>query len=207
MSAEKKTNRMYTSPYHDPFIAGKYYHIYNRAHGYERLFHSHDNYAFFLRRYLHFISPYTETYCYCLMPNHYHFLIKVKSIHSLEEKDFLQTERPHTNEDIQKNLNENFRRFQISYSKALNKQLGRKGGLFMHNYCRKEINDQNYMNQLVVYIHHNPVNAGLCNDPANWKYSSFGEILENNSGIIQPKTTIDLFSGYDNFLDMHLLKK
>lgn len=77
----------------------------------------------------------------------------------------------------------------------------------MHNYCRKEINDPSYMNQLVVYIHNNPVNAGLCNDPANWKYSSYNEILENDSNIIKPKTTMELFSGYDNFLDMHLLKK
>jgi REP element-mobilizing transposase RayT len=141
------------------------------------------------------------------MPNHYHFLIQVRTLESLNEKDFIQDELPRTNEEIQKRLNENFRRFQISYSKALNKQLGRKGGLFMHNYCRKEINDPSYMNQLVVYIHNNPVNAGLCNDPANWKYSSYNEILENDSNIIKPKTTMELFSGFENFLDMHLLKK
>lgn len=58
---------------------GNYYHIYNRANGSERLFLSDDNYRFFLKKYLQHIEPIVNTYCYCLMPNHFHLLVKVKS--------------------------------------------------------------------------------------------------------------------------------
>jgi hypothetical protein len=40
------------------------------------------------------------------MPNHYHFLIQVRTLESLNEKDFIQDELPRTNEEIQKRLNE-----------------------------------------------------------------------------------------------------
>ncbi len=56
---------------------GNYYHIYNRANGFENLFRRKDNYYHLLRKYQEHISSIAETYCYCLMPNHIHFFIKV----------------------------------------------------------------------------------------------------------------------------------
>ena len=58
---------------------GCLYHIYNHAVGTEKLFLSEDNYHYFLRRYVHFISPVADTYAYCLMSNHIHFLVEVKN--------------------------------------------------------------------------------------------------------------------------------
>ncbi|HRP60464.1 MAG TPA: transposase, partial [Vicingus sp.] len=52
-----------------------YYHIYNRANGSEKIFLNEENYLFFLQKYIEYIHPIAETYCYCLMPNHFHFLI------------------------------------------------------------------------------------------------------------------------------------
>jgi len=60
-----------------------FYHIYNRANGNEKLFLSDENYLFFLRKFAEYISPICNTYCYCLMPNHFHFLMEIKS-----EKEF-----------------------------------------------------------------------------------------------------------------------
>lgn len=58
--------------------AGKFYHVYNRTNNKELLFKEHENYFFFLRKYKQYLSSYIDTYAYCLMPNHFHFLIKVK---------------------------------------------------------------------------------------------------------------------------------
>ncbi|MEQ8910285.1 MAG: hypothetical protein RIC95_13890 [Vicingaceae bacterium] len=58
------------------------YHVYNRANGNEKLFLTDDNYRYFLKKYEEYISPLVDTFCYCLMPNHFHFLVRVK-----EEKD------------------------------------------------------------------------------------------------------------------------
>jgi putative transposase len=57
----------------------KVYHIYTHANGSESLFKSPENFRFFLKRYHDFISPVADTYAYCLMPNHVHFLVKYKT--------------------------------------------------------------------------------------------------------------------------------
>lgn len=63
----------------------EYYHIYNHANGDENLFRKEENYSFFLRKHLQHISPIAETIAWCLMPNHFHFLIKIKSEEEIAE--------------------------------------------------------------------------------------------------------------------------
>ena len=55
------------------------YHIYTHANGFENLFNNDDNYSYFLKKYIEYIDPIAETYAYCLMPNHVHFMIKIRS--------------------------------------------------------------------------------------------------------------------------------
>ena len=62
----------------DVLEPGSIYHIYNHAVGKENLFLSPDNYSYFLKRYQFFINPVADTYVYCLMLNHLHFLVEVK---------------------------------------------------------------------------------------------------------------------------------
>lgn len=57
---------------------GFYYHIYNHANGRENLFCSDENYRFFISRYKKHIAPIADIFAYCLMPNHIHFLVRVK---------------------------------------------------------------------------------------------------------------------------------
>lgn len=64
------------------YTPGTYYHLFNRANGWEQLFRSEDNYNYFLRRYIKYMSPVCSTYAYCLLPNHFHFLVR---IHDAEE--------------------------------------------------------------------------------------------------------------------------
>jgi putative transposase len=158
------------------------YHIYNRANGSEKLFRSDENYRYFLRQYQQYIEPIAETFCYCLMPNHFHFLIRIRSQKELEEfykaKANLQV-----NADLQgfknladladlqgfKNLEglitKQFSNFFNAYAKAFNKQHKRKGSLFMHTFKRKRVTEKTYLLKLVHYIHYNPVESGLCVKP------------------------------------------
>jgi len=71
----------------ESLIPGGVYHIYNRANGREKLFLNDDNYTFFLKRYYKYLGRFLDTFCYCLMPNHFHFLIRVKEIEELDLKD------------------------------------------------------------------------------------------------------------------------
>jgi hypothetical protein len=61
------------------------YLIYSRANGNELLFKIKDNYRYFLQKYDSYISLIADTYCYCLMPNHFHFLNKIKGENDLKE--------------------------------------------------------------------------------------------------------------------------
>ena len=54
-----------------------YYHLYNRGNNKELIFFEDDNYNYFLSQFKKYVSPYCETYSYCLMPNHFHFFIRI----------------------------------------------------------------------------------------------------------------------------------
>src|ERR1035437_39957 len=66
-----------------PLEPEKYYHIYDHSCGSDNLFRIEENYQYFLKKYAAYLSPVFETFAYCLMPNHFHLLIKVKSEEAL----------------------------------------------------------------------------------------------------------------------------
>ncbi|MBK7873636.1 MAG: hypothetical protein IPJ74_24705 [Saprospiraceae bacterium] len=69
--------------YYDSFQPELFYHVFNHVVGHEYLFRQNDNYVYFLQKYSQYMHPLWDTYAYCLMPNHFHFLIKVKSLSEL----------------------------------------------------------------------------------------------------------------------------
>lgn len=72
--------------------SGFFYHIYNHANGREDLFLNDDNYNFFLKKYTFHISHVADTFAYCLMPNHFHFLVRIKEINSKTSEVFKTSE-------------------------------------------------------------------------------------------------------------------
>jgi len=86
--------------------AGKHYHIYTHANGFENLFQSAENYGYFLKRYEHFIPPVADTFVWCLMPNHLHFLIRIKTEAELIATFFsnLQSNQSNFESNVQSNL-------------------------------------------------------------------------------------------------------
>ena len=123
-----------------PLISGKYYHLYNRGNNKEKLFYYEGNYDFFLEKYRKYCSPFVETYCYCLLPNHFHFLIRIKD------------------EEINpRKVSNQFRKLFITYARMINNQESRTGCLVSKNFRRIEINDEKYLKNLVIYIHKNPM--------------------------------------------------
>ncbi|MBI4944937.1 MAG: hypothetical protein HY840_00890 [Bacteroidetes bacterium] len=199
---------------------GTTYHIYNRANGNEKIFANEGNYFFFLEKHKHYISSIADTFCYCLMPNHFHFLIRIKSISQLCQgykpltelngKSF-QGSTPLTelNEaELSNFLSRQFSHLLNGYTQAFNKQQSRKGSLFMRPFKRKRISDENYLRKLVHYIHYNPVKAGICSKPEEWKHSSYNAILnlegfQNLQGFILKEEVIEWFGDKENFIYCH----
>jgi len=61
-----------------PLQPGKYYYIYNRGNNRENIFLEERNYPYFLRHYARHIEPVADTFVYCLLRNHFHFLVRIK---------------------------------------------------------------------------------------------------------------------------------
>ena len=61
------------------------YHLYNHANGKENLFVEEKNYHFFLNKLSEHILPVCKIYAYCLMPNHFHLLIQVRTAEELQQ--------------------------------------------------------------------------------------------------------------------------
>ncbi len=65
--------------------SGKSYHVFNHANGFENVFYNDGNFWFFLDKYRKYISPVAETYAWCLMPNHFHLVIRIRKRELIEE--------------------------------------------------------------------------------------------------------------------------
>ena len=177
-----------------------FYHVYNRANGKEKLFRSKENYRFFLQRYLDFISPIADTFCYCLMPNHFHFLIRIKNAVEIKETLKESFQKYGTAEKL---ASKQFSKLFSSYTQSYNKVENRMGSLFMKNFKRKIITDQKYLFKLIHYIHHNPVEAGICDNPGEWEHSSYKALISNNPTYLKRNEVINWYDDLNNFIYVH----
>lgn len=194
------------------FEPGQFYHIYNRANGEENVFREPENYRFFLEKYLEKTQQVADTVAYCLMPNHFHLLVKVKEEKELEafiyqrgsqmRKPVIPLKTP-PEERHHFIVRRTFHNFFSGYAKAFNKYHGRKGSLLQQNTKRKIVMDDSYLLNTITYIHRNPVRHEFTLRPEDWPYSSFHDYINGaiDSGIQQQ--VIEWFGGQQAFLVAH----
>ncbi len=181
------------------------YHIYNRANGSEPIFLSDENYRFFLAKYSKYISPITDLFAYCLMPNHFHFLVRVKGEKELDAifRAFPKFGTLEKLLPLSLLLSKQFSNLFSSYTQAFNKVEGRKGSLFMKNFKRIKVTDERYFAKLVHYIHYNPIEAGLAENLKVWKYSSYPSFFSKKPSAVRRGEIIAHFGDLQNFIYCH----
>ena len=188
-------------------VPDAFYHIYNRGINSGKIFSTHGNYLFFLSKFATFLSPFCEVYAYCLMPNHFHFLIKVKSEEEIAA--FLSKEQNRGVKTFQEKglhsydsiVSKQIGKFIISYSQAYNKSRNRHGALLESPFKRKRIDSEGYLRNLIVYIHLNPVGFNV--DFSTYQYSSYKSILSKQNTLLKREETIALFDDVENFVYLH----
>ncbi len=173
---------------------GKTYHIYNHAIGAEDIFREDENYLFFIKKYLHYISPVAETFAYCLLPNHFHILIRIRDRKDIEVNDDI---------DIEKFISKQFANLFSSYTQSFNKYYSRMGSLFVKRFKRELIHNKRHFLNTVLYIHRNPVHHGFCRSYADWSYNSYSDVLEENNDVVEFEKLIQVFGGLVNYNTMH----
>jgi REP element-mobilizing transposase RayT len=149
---------------------GEYYHIYNRGARQISIFREDGNYEFVLRKmHLYANSLKLSVIAYCLMPNHYHFLLRQdgeKAAGLLPQFVF------------------------NSYTKAYNKRYDHHGTLFERRYKAKRVAKADYLLHLCRYIHANPVKDGLVAEPQDWPYSNYQEWINLRGGTLVDRNFI-----------------
>ncbi|MFK5857452.1 MAG: hypothetical protein QM503_15085 [Bacteroidota bacterium] len=197
----------------DPLLPEQIYHIYNHSNGNDLLFKDDKNYVFFLARFRKFISPVADTFTYCLMPNHFHVIVQIKKEADIilefngknakekYDKLELQSEKE---KFVSLYVSKQFSNLFSSYTQAFNKMYDRMGSLFMKNFKRIRVDDDDYFLNLIKYIHLNPVSHNFAQKPEDWKYSSYNSILSSKSTLVKRSEVIDLFGDVENFRFCHL---
>ncbi len=189
----------------EPITPGKFYHLYNRGINGCNVFVENENYSYFLKLYDQHISPIAETYAWVLMPNHFHFLVRVR------DDDYVNTP-DRANLTGFKNLSglkpphQYFSNLFNAYSKAFNKRFNRHGALFERPFKRKTVDKIDYLRQLVLYIHNNPVHHGFCDHPLDYPWSSYLTFVSAKPTRLQRDEVIGRFDDEANFKYMHRQK-
>ncbi len=172
-----------------PLQYGCIYHIYNRGNNRENLFFEERNYRFFLQLYARHIEPIADTFGYCLLRNHFHFLIRVKSQQEIGLP--------------QANPSQCFANLFNAYSKAINKAYQRTGSLFEERFGRIEVTNSIYFTHLLFYIHFNPQKHGFVSDFREWPWSSFHGLMSGKPTRLQRASVLEWFGGVDGLQAFH----
>jgi REP element-mobilizing transposase RayT len=161
------------------FHAGEYYHLYNRGAFRNRVFHNRDEYALFLTKWRQQVKPAeVAVIAYCLMPNHYHLLVRAGD-------DQMGT---------------HMHRFGTSFVKAWNRLRERTGVAFDGPFHAIHVDDEAYLFHLTRYIHRNPVAAGLVLRAEDWEFSSSGDYIGMRAGTLpQPELILREFSDVEAY--------
>ena len=188
------------------FVRDGIYHFFNRGVDKQNIYREDNDYILFLRRFKEqvlsvplplakrnsyhrkiFPPGLFQIYAYCLMPNHFHFLIKQLG-------------------DVP--VSELLLRIMTGYSKVFNLKYERVGSLFQDQFKAVRVETDEYLLWVSAYIHQNPKVAGLVDSLDQWQWSSYLEYAgKRNGNLVDTKPILDLpgFSGdgtrYLGFVD------
>ena len=124
-------------------IKDNVYHIYNQGNNRQKIFYNRDNYLFFLQKMNDYLLPYCDVLAWCLMPNHFHWMVYVREteLESVMRRGGTEIDRVTSNREASRgatqsrtptvsNLNQAIGIMLSSYTRAINQQQSRSGSLF-----------------------------------------------------------------------------
>lgn len=175
-----------------------YYHIFNRGINGEKVFFEEKNYKFFLQQYSKYVHPFVKTYAYCLLGNHFHFLIQVRS-----EEELIKIINKNKEKPYYWHVSNAFSSFLQSYTRAVNKVYKRTGAIFETPFKRIEVKNDIYFTTLVSYIHQNPQKHGIIEDFREYQHSSYQTHLFQKPTKLSREEVLAWFGNEKMYVDFH----
>lgn len=190
-----------------PLVNGEVYHIFNRGSDKRNIFLQPRDYKRFLDTFyyyqfegpkpklsalnknkFHNFNPspeakFVEILSYCLMPNHFHFLVKQLKTNGISIF-------------MSQTIN--------SYTKYFNTKFKRVGSLLQGTFKSVRIGTDGQLIHVSRYIHINPVVSGLISMPQDYSWSSYREYVDGVRGYCSTDLVLDLFASrkeYRNFTE------
>ena len=193
---------------------GHIYHIYNQGNNRQKIFFNRENYFFFLGKMKEYIMPYADIMAWCLMPNHFHWMVYVRETDIFRSRGATQSRTPTISDNI--SFNKSIGILLASYTRAINNQENITGSLFREKTkaeCLTAFNgitpsffnteygtimnipdpEREYPQICFNYIHNNPVKAGLVKSAEDWEFSSFQDICGMRNGKLINRERINEF--------------
>ena len=157
------------------FAPGLLYHVMVRGNQRRKTFLNDGDYQAYLTRLSQYRRRYDYTiHAYCLMPNHVHLLV----------------------ESSRQPLAKFMQGLQQSYSQYFNLRHRKSGHVFQGRYKAIVCQQDEYLLQLIRYIHLNPVRAGMVKRPEQYDYSGHGVYLAGKaSEAIEPQKVLAVMGG------------
>jgi len=147
------SENMGVSKYKDS-AEGAIYHLYNRGNHKQLIFDQTADYQLYLGMLKKFCREENfSIIAYCLMPNHIHLIVRQGGL---------------------SNPSRLIARLHTSYAMYFNDTYKKVGHLFQGRYKQKIVESDNYLLQLVSYLHLNPVKDQIVSSPEKYPWSSIG---------------------------------
>lgn len=183
----------------EPFQPSSYYHVYNRGHNKQVIFHDYKDYARYLKRLNEYLKKHeVGLLAYCLMPNHVHLLLYQKG------------EEP---------IDRFIHRLHTAYTMYFNKKYTCVGAVFQGRFKAKRIESEEYLLHVSRYIHINPLEMlrvqgrALNSQLERYPWSSYGDYIHfSDDRICDPSEILAYFptnpmygkTSYKSFVEDYL---
>lgn len=164
-----------------------WYHVMNRGANHQLIYKTNTHRNLFYRMLGEVVDQFQiEIHAFCLMSNHYHLLIKTPCA----------------------NLSRAMRYLDGVYTQRFNRANKRDGALFRGRYKAILVDSDAYLLQVSRYIHLNPIEAKICDDPFNFKWSSYRCYVDkrfsidwlNTANILNQMTGLESRQAYSQYV-------